>query len=127
MKAALSKQRLEKTSQLTLLNDPVALQAEYDKAVTERNNAQRNLEAAQSVQNALRPMENALALLRHAHAAGGAVQQFHGQVFLQQADALADKSGRSAQLLRRLGKAGFAHHHGEHPQVVGRRVFMHDV
>ncbi|UCV01400.1 hypothetical protein KI609_09310 [Acidovorax radicis] len=48
VKAALQKQRLEKTSQLTLLNDPVALQAEYDKAVTERTNAQNNLNAAQS-------------------------------------------------------------------------------
>jgi len=48
VKAALQKQRLEKTSQLTLLNDPVALQAEYDKAVTERNNAQSNLTAAQT-------------------------------------------------------------------------------
>lgn len=48
VKATLRKQRLEKTSQLTLLNDPVALQAEYDKAVTERNNAQSNLNSAQS-------------------------------------------------------------------------------
>lgn len=48
VKATLQKQRLEKTSQLTLLNDPVALQGEYDKAVTERNNAQANLNAAQA-------------------------------------------------------------------------------
>jgi len=45
------------------------------------------------VEDALRPVEDALALLRHRHAAGGAVQQLDLQVLLQQADALADVGG----------------------------------
>lgn len=46
-KAALQKQRLEKTSQLTLLSDPVELQKQYDDAVTKRDQAQANLAAEQ--------------------------------------------------------------------------------
>jgi len=46
-KAALQKERLEKTSQLTLLNDPVKLQEQYDDAVTKRDQAQANLTAEQ--------------------------------------------------------------------------------
>lgn len=48
VKAALQKQRLEKTSQLTLLNDPVELQKQYDSAVVTRDKAQAQLSAAQS-------------------------------------------------------------------------------
>lgn len=47
-KAALQKQRLEDTSQLTLLNDPVKLQQQYDDAVTKRDQAQANLTAEQA-------------------------------------------------------------------------------
>lgn len=47
-KAALQKQRLEKTSQRTLLSDPVKLQKQYDDAVTTRNNAQTALTNAQN-------------------------------------------------------------------------------
>lgn len=47
-KAALQTQRMEKTSQLTLLNKPEALQAEYDKAVAELGAARSNLLQAQS-------------------------------------------------------------------------------
>lgn len=47
-KEALQKQRLEKTSELTLLNDPATLQSEYNKAVAEKTSAQTNLATAQS-------------------------------------------------------------------------------
>ncbi|GAB3359694.1 hypothetical protein GCM10027395_21400 [Giesbergeria sinuosa] len=47
-KESLQKQRLEKTSELTLLNDPATLQSEYNKAVVEKTNAQNNLNTAQS-------------------------------------------------------------------------------
>lgn len=47
-KAALQKQRLEKTSQRMLLSDPVKLQKQYDDAVTTRNDAQAALTAAQN-------------------------------------------------------------------------------
>lgn len=47
-KAALQRTRLEKTSELTLLNDPVELQKQYDKAVGERATAQSNLDLAEA-------------------------------------------------------------------------------
>ncbi|MCO5355443.1 hypothetical protein [Acidovorax kalamii] len=48
VKESLQVQRLEKTSQRTLLSDPVALQKEYDDAVAARASAQANLTAAQN-------------------------------------------------------------------------------
>lgn len=47
-KEALQKSRLEKTSQLTLLNDPVALQKQYDDAVSTLNTAQAALTSAEN-------------------------------------------------------------------------------
>jgi hypothetical protein len=79
------------------------------------------------VEDALRPAENTLALLRHRYAPGGAVQQLHLQILLQQADAFADVGGRGPQLDRRRAKAGLAHHGREHAQVFGGGMFMHDM
>ena len=79
------------------------------------------------VQDALRPVEHALALVGDHYAARGAVQERYAQFLLQQADALADIGGRGSQLLRGGGKAGLAHHGAEHAQIVGGWYFLHDV
>ena len=79
------------------------------------------------VQNALRPVVDALALLRDSDPPCSAMQQLHAQLLLQQADALADKGRRSIVRGRSLGKAGFAHHGGEDAQVFGRGHFLHDL
>ncbi|KRC19975.1 hypothetical protein [Acidovorax sp. Root219] len=86
-KAALQKTMLEKTSQRTLLNDPVALQAEYDKAVTERNNAQTNLATAQSdlaaAQANLGPAATAFQTAYNALVDAGPYRRFNGATEIQ--------------------------------------------
>jgi len=79
------------------------------------------------VEDALRPLEDAFALLRDGHAPRGAVQQLHAQFLFEQANALAHVGRRGAQFLRRRREARAAHHGEEDAQILGQQVFRHDL
>ncbi|MNO03848.1 hypothetical protein D3C81_2246790 [compost metagenome] len=72
-------------------------------------------------------MVDALAVLGDRHPAGGAVQQAHAEVFLEQAHALADKGRRGIQFGRCGGEAAAPSDQNEDPQVLKGRQTVHEV
>ncbi|MCY1369659.1 hypothetical protein D9M69_567110 [compost metagenome] len=78
------------------------------------------------VEDALRPVVDALARLADHDAPGGAMEQGRAQAVLEQTDALGDVGGRHAQGLGRAGETGSAHHRAQDAQVGGKEIIIHD-
>src|SRR5437762_13707676 len=79
------------------------------------------------VQDALRQRIDALAVLAHHHAPGGAVEALYRKRRFQHMDALADIGRRYAKRLRGGGEARFARYLDKDAQVFIEQVILHKV